>query len=41
MTAEFFDYGKAVGISAPPAAQVKDASEALSGLGNVLPKKTP
>lgn len=40
VTAEFFDYGKAVNISAPPADQVKDASEALSGIQNLLPKRT-
>jgi hypothetical protein len=40
VTVEFHDYGKAVSITAPPADQVKDASEALTGLGNLLPKTT-
>lgn len=40
VTAEFFDYGKPVTISPPPAGQVKDASEALNSIQELLPKRT-
>jgi hypothetical protein len=40
VTVEFHNYGQAVNITAPPADQVKDASESLNSLGNLLPKRT-